>query len=268
MGYDIMLVADSTSRWAEAMREMGGRLEEMPGEEGFPSYMGSRLSTFYERAGSINCLGKPDRKGSLTVAGAVSPPGADFSEPVTQSTIRIIDALYALDVSLANKRHFPAISWLTSYSLYVDAVKEWWTKFDPGWEETRAEAIKILQQEAELEEIVRLVGPESLPQDDKLLLLIARMIREDFLQQSAYHEVDTYCMPGKAGLMLKTIIKFNVLSQKMLSSGIEIEQIRSLPIVYKIARLKEVPHDIFEQRIKELWAERDKSMVARKGGIS
>jgi V/A-type H+/Na+-transporting ATPase subunit A len=268
MGYDIMLVADSTSRWAEAMREMGGRLEEMPGEEGFPSYLGSRLSAFYERAGAVSCLGIPDRKGSLTVAGAVSPPGADFSEPVTQSTIRIVDALYALDISLANRRHFPAISWLTSYSLYIDAVTEWWNKFDPGWEKSRAEALKILQQEAELEEIVRLVGPESLPQDDKLVLLVARMIREDFLQQSAYHEVDTYCMPVKAGLMLKTIIKFNDLSQKMLSSGIDIEQIRSAPAVYKIARLKEVPHDIFDQKIKELWAEMEQNMVARKGGIS
>jgi V/A-type H+-transporting ATPase subunit A len=159
MGYDVLLVADSTSRWAEAMREMSGRLEEMPGEEGFPSYMGSRLSSFYERAGMVECLGSPNRKGSVTVAGAVSPPGADFSEPVTQNTLRIIDALYALDVSLANKRHFPAISWLTSYSLYVDAVKNWWNEHDPGWEHTRASALRLLQQEAELEEIVRLVGP-------------------------------------------------------------------------------------------------------------
>ena len=268
MGFDIMLVADSTSRWAEAMREMGGRLEEMPGEEGFPSYMGSRLSAFYERAGVVSCIGNPDRRGSLTIAGAVSPPGADFSEPVTQSTIRIVDALYSLDVSLANRRHFPAISWLTSYSLYVDAVKDWWNKFDPGWEATRENALKILQKEAELEEIVRLVGPESLPVGDKLLLLVSRMIREDFLQQSAYHEVDTYCMPTKAGLMLKTIIKFYDLAQKMVASGIDIEQIRSSPIVYKISRLKEVPHDTFEQNIEILWTEMDKSLVARRGGIS
>lgn len=268
MGFDIMLVADSTSRWAEAMREMGGRLEEMPGEEGFPSYMGSRLSAFYERAGVVSCIGNPERRGSLTIAGAVSPPGADFSEPVTQSTIRIVDALYSLDVSLANRRHFPAISWLTSYSLYVDAVKDWWNKFDPGWEDTRENALKILQKEAELEEIVRLVGPESLPASDKLLLLVSKMIREDFLQQNAYHEVDTYCMPAKAGLMLKTIIKFYDLSQKMLDSGIDIEQIRSSPIVYKISRLKEVPHDTFEQSTKILWTEMDKSLVARRGVIS
>ena len=268
MGYDVLLVADSTSRWAEAMREMGGRLEEMPGEEGFPSYLGSRLSSFYERAGMVECLGNPERKGSVTVAGAVSPPGADFSEPVTQNTIRIIDALYALDVSLANKRHFPAISWLTSYSLYVDAVKDWWERVDPGWDNTRATALRILQQEAELEEIVRLVGPEALPENDKLLLLTARMIREDFLQQSAYHEVDTYCVPAKAGLMLKTIIKFYELAQDMLSSGVGIEEVRSSPIVYRISRMKEIPNDTFEQKAKELWSEMEKGLVARKGGIS
>jgi V/A-type H+-transporting ATPase subunit A len=264
MGYDILLVADSTSRWAEAMREMSGRLEEMPGEEGFPSYMGSRLSSFYERAGMVECLGSPERKGSVTVAGAVSPPGADFSEPVTQNTLRIIDALYSLDVSLANKRHFPAISWLTSYSLYVDAVKDWWNEHDPGWENTRASALRVLQQEAELEEIVRLVGPEALPEGDKLLLLIARMIREDFLQQSAYHEVDTYCMPAKAGLMLKTIIKFYELAQEMLNSGAGIESIRSSPMVYRISRMKDIPNEVFEQRVKELWSEMEQSLVTGK----
>ena len=264
MGYDILLVADSTSRWAEAMREMGGRLEEMPGEEGFPSYMGSRLSSFYERAGMVECLGNPERRGSVTVAGAVSPPGADFSEPVTQNTLRIVDALYSLDVSLANKRHFPAISWLTSYSLYVDTVKDWWNNYDPGWEDTRATAVRILQQEAELEEIVRLVGPEALPEGDKLLLLIARMIREDFLQQSAYHAVDTYCVPTKAGLMLKTIIKFHELAQEVLNSGAGIESIRSSPVVYRISRMKDIANDVFEQRVKELWLEMEQSLVTSK----
>jgi V/A-type H+-transporting ATPase subunit A len=264
MGYDILLVADSTSRWAEAMREMSGRLEEMPGEEGFPSYMGSRLSSFYERAGMVECLGSPERKGSVTVAGAVSPPGADFSEPVTQNTLRIIDALYSLDVSLANKRHFPAISWLTSYSLYADAVKDWWNEHDPGWEDTRASALKVLQQEAELEEIVRLVGPEALPEGDKLLLLTARMIREDFLQQSAYNEADTYCTPAKAGLMLKTIMKFYELAQEMLNSGTGIESIRSSPMVYRISRMKDIPNEVFEQRVKELWSEMEQSLVTGK----
>jgi len=264
MGYDILLVADSTSRWAEAMREMSGRLEEMPGEEGFPSYMGSRLSSFYERAGMVACLGNPERKGSITVAGAVSPPGADFSEPVTQNTLRIIDALYALDVSLANKRHFPAINWLTSYSLYVDAVRDWWNEHDPGWEDTRAKALRVLQQEAELEEIVRLVGPEALPEGDKLLLLIARMIREDFLQQSAYNEADTYCTPAKAGLMLKTIMKSYELAQEMLNSGAGIESIRSSPMVYRISRMKDIPNEVFEQRVKELWSEMEQSLVTGK----
>jgi len=264
MGYDILLVADSTSRWAEAMREMSGRLEEMPGEEGFPSYMGSRLSSFYERAGMVECLGSPGRKGSVTVAGAVSPPGADFSEPVTQNTLRIIDALFALEVSLANKRHFPAISWLTSYSLYVDAVKDWWNEYDRGWENTRASALKLLQQEAELEEIVRLVGPESLPEADKLLLLVSRMIREDFLQQSAYHEVDTYCMPTKAGLMLKTIMKFYDLAQEMLDAGSGIESVRSSPMVYRISRMKDIPNEVAEEKMNELWREMEESMVAGK----
>jgi V/A-type H+-transporting ATPase subunit A len=259
MGYDVLLIADSTSRWAEAMREMGGRLEEMPGEEGFPSYMGSRLSSFYERSGMVECLGNPERKGSVTTIGAVSPPGADFSEPVTQNTLRIVDALYALDVSLANKRHFPAINWLTSYSLYTDAVKDWWSKVYPEWSDTRATALKILQQEAELEEIVRLVGPEALPEGDKLLLLVSRMIREDFLQQSAYHEVDAYCILLKAGLMLKTIIKFYELAREMLNSGTSVGEIRSSPIVYKISRMKDIPNELFEQRIRELWSEMKES---------
>ena len=263
MGYNVLLVADSTSRWAEAMREMGGRLEEMPGEEGFPSYMGSRLSGFYERAGMVDCLGGPNRTGSVTIVGAVSPPGADFSEPVTQNTLRIVDALFALDVGLANKRHFPAISWLTSYSLYVDAVKDWWNAFDRGWEETRGAALRVLQQEAELEEIVRLVGPEALPDGDKLLLLVARMIREDFLQQSAYSDADTYCGPGKAGLMLKTILKFHEMAQDMLNGGAGYDTIRSSPIVYRISRMKEITNEDFQERCKELWAEMDETLVAR-----
>ena len=267
MGYDILLVADSTSRWAEAMREIGGRLEEMPGEEGFPAYLGSRLSSFYERAGLVTCLGSPERMGSVTVAGAVSPPGADFSEPVTQNTFRIIEALYALDVALANKRHFPAINWLTSYSLYAEAVKDWWSEIDPEWSDTRATALKILQQEAELEEVVRLVGPEALPEGDKLLLQVARMIREDFLMQSAYHEIDTYCLPIRAHLMLRTIVKFHELAQEMVDSGIAVAEIRSSPMLYRISRMKDITNDVFEQRIKELWSEMEATLVAREGGV-
>ena len=266
MGYDVLLVADSTSRWAEAMREISGRLEEMPGEEGFPAYLGSRLSSFYERAGLVQCLGSPERTGSVTVAGAVSPPGADFSEPVTQNTLRIIEALYSLDVTLANRRHFPAINWLTSYSLYAEAVENWWSKVDPEWADTRGTALKILQQEADLEEIVRLVGPEALPEDDKLLLLVARMIREDFLMQSAYHDIDTYCLPARAHLMLKTIVNFHELAREMLDSGTTVAEIRSSPILYKISRMKDIPHDVFAQRIEELRAEMAVSFVAHKGG--
>ncbi len=266
MGYDILLVADSTSRWAEAMREIGGRLEEMPGEEGFPAYLGSRLSSFYERAGLVDCLGSPKRRGSVTVAGAVSPPGADFSEPVTQNTLRIIEALYALDASLANRRHFPAINWLTSYSLYAEAVQGWWSKIDPDWADTRATALSILQQEAELQEIVRLVGPEALPEGDKLLLLVSRMIREDFLMQSAYHEIDTYCLPARAQLMLKTIVKFYELAQSMSEAGVLVADIRTSPIVYRISRMKDIPNDIFEQQIKELWSEMEIDLVP-KGGV-
>ncbi|MCL0036395.1 V-type ATP synthase subunit A [Dehalococcoidia bacterium] len=261
MGYDILLVADSTSRWAEAMRELGGRLEEMPGEEGFPPYLGSRLASFYERAGMVECLGSPQRKGSITVVGAVSPPGADFSEPVTQNTLRIIEALYSLDVALANRRHFPTINWLASYSLYAESTREWWSEIAPDWADIRASALKVLQQEAQLEEIVRLVGPEALPENDKLLLLCARMIREDFLAQSAYHEIDTYCLPKRAHLMLQTIMKFYELAGAMVNSGIPVSEIRSSPMVPRISRMKDIPSEEFEDRIAELWTEMDASLV-------
>ncbi len=266
MGYDILLVADSTSRWAEAMREIGGRLEEMPGEEGFPAYLGSRLSSFYERAGLVECLGNPVRRGSVTVAGAVSPQGADFSEPVTQNTLRIVDALYSLDVSLANRRHFPAINWLSSYSLYAEAVEDWWSEISPDWASTRSTALRILQQESELEEIVRLVGPEALPDGDKLLMAVARMIREDFLAQSAYHEIDTYCVPARAHQMLKTIIRYYDLAQEALSEGTDVNELRTSPIVTRISRLKDIPNEEFEDRVKELVSEMETSLVAGKGG--
>ena len=267
MGYDVLLVADSTSRWAEAMREIGGRLEEMPGEEGFPAYLGSRLSTFYERAGLIQCIGTPDRRGSVTTVGAVSPPGADFSEPVTQNTLRIIEVFYSLDASLANRRHFPAIHWLNSYSLYVDAVEGWWSNISPDWMQTRANAMSILQQEAKLEEIVKLVGPEALPENDKLLLMTARMIREDFLMQSAYNPVDTYCPPERAHLMLRTILLFHDHAQEMVDSGTTVAEIRTSPLIYKISRMKDIPHESSEQQIKELWREMETDLVSQKGGI-
>jgi V/A-type H+/Na+-transporting ATPase subunit A len=266
MGYDILMVADSTSRWAEAMREMGGRLEEMPGEEGFPAYLGSRLNSFYERAGFVTCSGKPDRTGSITIAGAVSPPGADISEPVTQNTLRIVDVFYALDAALANRRHFPAINWLNSYSLYAEDVEGWWEKIDPEWAETRKTALTTLQEEARLEEIVRLVGPESLPESDKLILAVSRMIREDFLAQNAYSDIDTHSAPIRSHLMIRTIIKFYELTKEMLANGATVAEIRQSPIIYRISRMKDIPHDVFEQRVKELWSEMDSTLVVRKGG--
>jgi len=266
MGYDVLMVADSTSRWAEAMREIGGRLEEMPGEEGYPAYLGSRLSSFYERAGLVECIGSPQRRGSVTIAGAVSPPGADFSEPVTQNTLRIVDALYSLDASLANRRHFPAINWLSSYSLYADAVEGWWSEIAPDWASTRSNALRILQQESELEEIVRLVGPEALPDGDKLLMTAARMLREDFLAQSAYHEIDTYCIPSRAQLMLKTILRYYELAQEKLSGGTDVNDLRTSPLLTRISRLKDISNEEFENRVKELWTEMETNLTASKGG--
>jgi len=266
MGYDILMVADSTSRWAEAMREIGGRLEEMPGEEGYPAYLGSRLSSFYERAGLVECLGSPNRRGSVTVAGAVSPQGGDFSEPVTQNTLRIVDALYSLDASLANRRHFPAINWLSSYSLYAEAVEGWWSEISPDWSTTRSTALRILQQESELEEIVRLVGPEALPDGDKLLMTVARMIREDFLAQSAYHEIDTYCVPARAHQMLRAIIRYYELALDSLNAGTDVNDLRSSPIITRISRLKDIPNEEFDGRIKELISDMESSLVTGNGG--
>ncbi|MCD6428762.1 MAG: V-type ATP synthase subunit A [Desulfurococcales archaeon] len=252
MGYDVLMVADSTSRWAEAMREISARLEEMPGEEGFPAYLGSRLAEFYERSGRVDCLGKPKRAGSLTIIGAVSPPGADFSEPVTQNTLRYIGTLIALDVGLANRRHFPAVSWLLSYSRYVETVERSWKREFPQWRELRDRALSILQRESELMEIVRLVGPDALPEADKLLLDVAKMIREDFLQQNAFHPVDSYCPPEKTVLMLDVIMKFYDHSSKALSSGVPLSKIRALPVKVKIARMKEVPPEEFRRVYSEL----------------
>jgi len=268
MGYDILLVADSTSRWAEAMREIGARLEETPGEEGFPTYLGSRLATFYERSGRVECLGRPERTGSATVIGSVSPPGADFSEPVTQSTLRIVDALYSLDVALANRRHFPTINWLQSYSLYSDSVGLWWKKeVDPEYHTVRDRALVTLQREAELEEIVRLVGPEALPEEDRLLLLVARMIREDFLMQSAYHPVDTYTPPERSHKMLATIIRFADTALELSEQGMMVNEIQALKIVPRISRMKDVPLEELDPYIKDLWSDMEKLVTTREGGM-
>lgn len=256
MGYHVLMVADSTSRWAEAMREISGRLEELPGEEGYPAYLGSRLASFYERSGYVETLGRPERAGSLTIMGAVSPPGADFSEPVTQATLRIVRALYALDVALAYRRHYPAINWLTSYSLYVENVTDWWHKeIGSEWRSLREKALAILQKEAELEELVRLVGAEALPEEDKLVLEVARMIREDFLQQNAFHEIDTYCPPKKALLMMKAIMLFYEYGLEAIRKGITVDEIHGMKCRIKIARMKEIPNIGFEDMFKQLFDE-------------
>lgn len=268
MGYDVLLVADSTSRWAEAMREIGSRLEETPGEEGFPTYLGSRLSSFYERSGRVECVGSPRRMGSATVIGSVSPPGADFSEPVTQATLRIVDALYSLDVALANKRHFPTINWLQSYSLYADTVDRWWKKVSEEYTYVRNQTLTILQKEADLEEIVRLVGPEALPEDDKLLLLVARMIREDYLMQSAFHPIDTYTDPARNHKMIYVIIKFYEMSRAMVESGALVSDIAGMKLKQRISRMKDIPNEEFDKYIADLLLDIEKSSIHEEGGDS
>ncbi|MEW6592363.1 MAG: V-type ATP synthase subunit A [Candidatus Hadarchaeota archaeon] len=253
MGYNVALMADSTSRWAEAMREISGRLEEMPGEEGFPAYLASRLAEFYERAGRVVTLGSEKRLGSVTVLGAVSPPGGDLSEPVSQNTLRIAKVFWALDTGLADRRHFPAIHWLNSYSLYVDKVKEWWRqKLNEDWKPLRDEAIAMLQKEAELEEIVKLVGPDALPEPDRAVLESARMMREDFLQQFAFHEVDTYCAAEKQLGMLKLALGFYRNAADAAKRGVPVEEIKKLPIKEAIAVMKRMPTEKFDKEVGKM----------------
>jgi V/A-type H+-transporting ATPase subunit A len=253
MGYDVALMADSTSRWAEAMREISGRLEEMPGEEGYPAYLASRLAQFYERAGRVTTVGSEDKTASVSVVGAVSPPGGDLSEPVTQNTLRICKVFWALDASLADKRHFPSIDWLQSYSLYVDSVEGWWdSSVGEGWRKTRDESMILLQKESELQEIVQLVGPDALPDRERITLESTRMIREDFLQQNAYHEVDTYCSPSKQYLMLKTITIFQEQATAALEKGASSEDLTSLSVKEDMGRMKYIPEAEFDEKIKEI----------------
>lgn len=249
MGYHVALMADSTSRWAEAMREISGRLAEMPGEEGYPAYLASRIASFYERAGYVKCMGNKDRIGSVSIIGAVSPPGGDLSDPVVQATLRVVKVFWGLDASLAFSRHFPAVNWLISYSLYLDVVKDHWADtVASDWYELRQEAMSILQREAELQDIVRLVGMEALSPQDRLVLETARSIREDFLHQNALHEVDTYTSPKKQYLMLKNIMNFYMISSKLLEEGVPLQNILKLPEREKIARMK----FISETRISEI----------------
>ena len=237
MGYDVSLMADSTSRWAEAMREISSRLEEMPGEEGYPAYLAARLSEFYERAGKVKAL--CGKEGSITVIGAVSPPGGDFSEPVTQNTLRIVKVFWALDAKLAQRRHFPSINWLNSYSLYTKALGPWYDeKVSPEWVKLRNDAMELLQKEAELQEIVQLVGSDALPEDQQLTLEIARMIREYFLQQNAYHDVDTFCPMDKQYKLLKSIMSWGDKAHNALDSGVSIEDIMKLKSKDELAKVK------------------------------
>ena len=239
MGYDVAVLADSTSRWAEALREMSGRLEEMPGEEGYPAYLASRLAQFYERAGVVECLGSDERRGSVTAIGAVSPPGGDISEPVSQATMRIVKVFWALDSSLAYARHFPAINWLTSYSLYVDTLAPWYTEqFGESYMQNRERAMHILQEEAELQEIVRLVGQDALSPADRLTMETAKMIREDFLQQNAFVDEDAYSSYLKQFRLLDMVLKYDVLCREALAKGADMNGLFAIDAREKIGRAK------------------------------
>ena len=259
MGYDVALMADSTSRWGEALREVSGRLEEMPGEEGYPAYLATRLAAFYERAGRVVCLGSVERLGSITIVGAVSPPGGDFSEPITQNTLRIAGTFWALDTSLAYRRHFPSVNWIKSYSLYLESIQDWFLQsgFDE-WKEMRDVTMYLLQKEVELQEIVQLVGPDALPESEKAILEVTRMIREDFLQQSAYHEIDSFCPLEKQYWMLKVILNFYDRTSEAMNRGVALNKILKLPFKPEIGRMKELA-DI--TKIKDLIGEIDKNIA-------
>ncbi len=248
MGYDVAVLADSTSRWAEALREMSGRLEEMPGEEGYPAYLASRIAQFYERAGVVECLGTDARQGSVTAIGAVSPPGGDTSEPVSQATMRIVKVFWALDSALAYARHFPAINWLNSYSLYTDTLKTFYDKeFGPAYMENRTRAMSILQEEAELQEIVRLVGQDALSAADRMTMETARMIREDFLQQNAFVNEDAYSSYGKQFRLLDMILKYDTLCRDALGKGADLQSLFDIPQRESIGRAKTADPDRYEE---------------------
>ena len=260
MGYDVALMADSTSRWGEALREVSGRLEEMPGEEGYPAYLATRLAAFYERAGRVVCLGSGERFGSVTIVGAVSPPGGDFSEPITQNTLRIAGTFWALDTNLAYRRHFPSVNWIKSYSLYLDSIQESFVRSGfPDWKEMRDKTMYLLQKEVELQEIVQLVGPDALPESEKAILEVTRMIREDFLQQSAYHEIDSFCPLDKQYWMLKVILTFYDRISDAMNKGIALNKILKLPLKAEIGRMKELS-DV--EKIRTLIGEIDKKVSA------
>ncbi|MFQ6891593.1 MAG: V-type ATP synthase subunit A [Acutalibacter sp.] len=265
MGYSVALMADSTSRWAEALREMSGRLEEMPGEEGYPAYLGSRLAQFYERAGRVVTLGSQQREGTLSVIGAVSPPGGDISEPVSQATLRIVKVFWGLDSSLAYKRHFPAVNWLTSYSLYLDTLEPWFAQHvAKDWVELRAKLMGLLQDEAELEEIVQLVGMDALSAPDRLKLEAARSIREDFLHQNAFDEVDTYTPLPKQHAMMELILSYYEKSLQALKEGVETGKLIALPVREQIGRFKYTPAEEVESRYQAVLTQLEEELKEAK----
>jgi V/A-type H+-transporting ATPase subunit A len=270
MGYDVAVIADSTSRWAEALREMSGRLEEMPGEEGYPAYLASRLAQFYERAGVVSTMGTEERTGSLTAIGAVSPPGGDLSEPVSQGTMRIVKVFWALDSSLAYRRHFPAINWLNSYSLYQDTLKNWYDEnLGKEFFQNREKAMAILQQESDLNEIVQLVGKDALSPGDQLTLETAKMIREDFLQQNAFVDIDSYSDYRRQTLLMALILNYDKLCRAALEKGAQAYDLFDIPARAAIGRAKSVPADQYEtvyaQIASDMAAQIDE--VAAKGGL-
>jgi len=264
MGYNVALMADSTSRWAEALREISGRLEEMPGEEGYPAYLGRRLAEFYERAGNVVTVSSKERFGSVTIIGAVSPPGGDTSEPVSQNTLRVTRVFWGLDASLAQRRHFPSINWLTSYSLYAEDLGRWFaSNVEKGWRNATTRAMEILQEESELQEVAQLVGYDALPENEKEVLDIARSIREDFLQQSAFDEVDTYCSLRKQFLMLQAILKMDELEKYAVSKGVLVSELQSMAFREKVSRFKEVREADIESYFNQLMEQMEKEIKGR-----
>ncbi len=268
MGYRVAIMADSTSRWAEALREMSGRLEEMPGEEGYPAYLSSRIAEFYERAGQVICLGKDKRQGAISAIGAVSPPGGDISEPVSQATLRIVKVFWGLSAQLAYRRHFPAIDWLLSYSLYTDNLSDWFTdNVSPEWAKLRQRTLQILQEESELEEIVRLVGMDALGWKDRLTMEVARSIREDYLHQNAFDDIDTYTSLTKQYRMLRLILEYGEKGQMALDAGVNLSDVIELPVRERIGRAKYIPEEslaYFDEIESEL-AEQTGALINRGG---
>ncbi|MCL6551602.1 MAG: V-type ATP synthase subunit A [Firmicutes bacterium] len=256
MGYHVALMADSTSRWAEALREVHGRLGEMPGEEGYPPYLAARLAEFYERAGRVRCLGRPEREGSVSVVSAISPPGGDFSEPVTQASLRVAGALWALDVDLAHRRHFPAVSWVTSYSQYVPVLEPWFAAHGaPTWARLRARAMRLLQQEQDLQQVVQVVGMDALPDEERLLLDAARLLREGFLQQDGFHPVDTPCPLSRQVATLQLMLDYHEAAAAALRAGVPLEHLLAHPVRERLLRLRTVPHEQFADVAAELAAQ-------------